>query len=136
MLMTQEEQRAIWRSNYRKHHPVLPPRTFYSLKHGRVVVREKYSTRIFWNTDMLDYLRRHFATTLNDELAGCLGVSHRTMIRKARELGLKKDPAWLKTIWDERRKWAQSASRRLGYPGCFKKGQHASPATEFKPKNK
>ena len=134
--MTQEEQRAIWRSNYRKRHPELPPRTFYSEKHGRIVTRYHHSTRIFWSKDMLDYLRRHFPCTLNEELAGCLGVSHRTMIRKARELGLQKDPAWLKAICDERRQWAHSASRRLGYPGCFKKGHHASPATEFKPKNK
>ena len=131
---TLEERRAIWREDYRKRHPVQPPRTFYSEKHGRIVTREGYATRIFWNTSMLDYLRQHFATTLNEELAGCLGVSSRTMLRKARELGLKKDKAWLKALWNENRKYAHFVSRRHGYPGCIKPGQHLSPATEFKPK--
>lgn len=132
--MTQEEQRAIWREEYRKYHPIKPPRTFYSPKMGRVVTRDHYATRIFWNKDMLDFLRDNFATMLNDELAGCLGVSPRTMIRKARELGLQKDAAWLRALWDERRMMAHAVSKKLGYPGSFQKGQHASPETEFKPK--
>ena len=106
--------------------------TYYNPKVGRIVVHKGYSTRIYWSTDMLDYLRRHFPTTLNEELAGCLGVSQRTMIRKARELGLKKDEAWLQQVWDERRRLAQAISKRKGYPGCFQKGVHSSPDTEFK----
>lgn len=81
---------------------------------------------------MLDYLRRHYPTTLNEELAGCLGVSQRTMIRKARELGLEKDPEWLSAVWNQRRQLAHVMSRRKGYPGRFKKGEHANPAGEFK----
>lgn len=81
---------------------------------------------------MIDYLRRYYPTTLNEELAGCLGVSQRTMIRKARELGLEKDPEWLRDIWDERRKLAHIISKRKGYPGGFKKGMRAYPAGEFK----
>ena len=130
--MTQEQQRAKWREQYRRSHPVKPARTFYHPGMGRVVVREHYSTSIFWNRQMLDFLKQNFATMLNEELAGCLGVSLRTMIRKARELGLSKDRQWLASIWNERRMMAQVASKRLGYPGSFKKGQHASPETEFK----
>lgn len=133
--MTQEEKRALWRRNYRKYHPIQPPRTFYSEKHRRIVTRYRMATTIFWSADMLDYLRAHFATTRNEELAGCLGVSQRTMIRKARELGLQKDDHWLSGIWDEHRLMARISARKKGYPGAFKKGQHASPATEFKPKN-
>ena len=132
--MTQEEQRAIWREDYRKRHPIKPPRTFYSDKHGRIVTRDHYATRIFWSKDMLDYLKANYATTLNEDLAGCLGVSPRTMVRKARELGLQKDAAWISKIWDERQMMAHAESKRLGYPGSFQKGQHASPETEFKPK--
>lgn len=132
--MTQEEQRAVWREEYRRHHPIRPPRTFYSSKHGRIVTRDHYSTRIFWSKDMLDYLKANYATTLNEELGGCLGVSPRTVIRKARELGLSKDKEWLRKIWDERRMIAHIVSKTKGYPGSFQKGQHASPATEFKPK--
>ena len=85
---------------------------------------------------MLDYLRKHYPTTLNEELAGCLGVSQRTMIRKARELGLEKDPEWLAAVWDERRQLAHVISKRKGYPGGFKKGERANPAGEFKPGRK
>lgn len=105
---------------------------YYSDKQGRAMEHRGYVTRIYWNRDMLDYLRRHFATTLNVELAGCLGVSLRTMIRKARELGLKKDEVWLSEVWEERRKMAQSASRRKGYPGSFKNGVRNNPDGEFK----
>lgn len=132
--MTQQEQRAIWREKWRKYHPVKPSRTFYSPKMGRVVTRDHYATRIFWNKDMLDFLKDNFATMLNEELAGCLGVSKRTMIRKARKLGLRKDTAWLSAIYDERRMMAHAVSKKLGYPGSFQKGQHASPATEYKKK--
>lgn len=105
---------------------------YYNPKVGRIVEHHHYATRIFWNTSMLDYLRRHFPTTLNEELAECLGVSPRTMIRKARELGLEKDPKWLHDVWEERRKLAHFISRSKGYPGGFKKGEHANPAGEFK----
>ena len=109
---------------------------YYNPKVGRIVEHHHYATRIFWNTQMLDYLRRHFPTTLNDELAGCLGVSPRTMIRKARELGLEKDPKWLAEVWEERRKMAHVIAKKKGYPGGFKKGERANPAGEFKPGRK
>ena len=134
--MTQEEQRAVWREQYRKYHPIQPSRNIYSSKHGRIVTKDHYAIRIFWSEDMLDFLKANYATTLNEELAGCLGVSVRTLCQKAREIGVKKDQSWLRRIWDERRLIAHVVSKKMGYPGTFKKGQHASPATEFKPKNK
>ena len=101
-------------------------------KYGRVMEHHGYSTRIFWSTQMLDYLKRNFATTLNDELAGWLGVSMRTMIRKARQLGLQKDPTWLHDMYEERRIMARAAASKAGNPGRFKKGVRANPAGEFK----
>ena len=130
--MTQDEQKAVWRENYRRHHPIQPPRNYYSAKHGRIVTKDHYATRIFWNRDMIDFLKANYATTLNEELSGQLGVSCRTVIRKARELGLEKDKSWLRGIWDERRLIAHVVSKKMGYPGSFKKGYHASPETEFK----
>ena len=106
--------------------------TYYSVKHGRIVVHHGCSVRIYWSKDMLDYLKQHYATTLNEELAGCLGVSVRTMKRKAKELGLEKDSGWLRGVYDERRRMAMSAWKRKGKPGAFKKGVRSSPATEFK----
>ena len=84
---------------------------------------------------MLSLIRREFPTTLNEELAGMLGVSPRTLARKAKELGLSKDPQWLAKIWDERRAWALAAARRKGYPGCFKPGNTISKEWWLKKKN-
>ena len=131
-MLTQEDQRQKWRQAYRKYHPIKPPKTFYHQGLQRVVVHDHYAIRIFWSKDMTDFLKANFATTLNDDLAGCLGVSKSTVIRKARELGLSKDEKWLGGIYEERRLMAHAESKRKGYPGTFKKGQHASPATEFK----
>lgn len=108
----------------------------YHPAYDRIMEHQGYALRIYWSTSMLDYLRKHYPTTLNEELAGCLGVSQRTMIRKARELGLEKDPEWLAAVWDERRQLAHVISKRKGYPGGFKKGERANPAGEFKPGRK
>ena len=105
---------------------------FIDPKTNRLVEHRGYATRIFWNTTMLDYVKQHYARTLNEELAGCLGVSVRTLIRKARDLGLKKDEGWLCKVRDERRMLAYAVSRRKGFPNRFKKGGHANPDGEFK----
>lgn len=104
--------------------------------YGRIMEHQGHATRIHWSKQMIDYLRRHFPNTLNEEMAGCLGISQRTMIRKARELGLEKDPEWLAEIWNERRMMAHSASKHKGYPGCIQKGEHRNPAGQFKSGNK
>lgn len=119
----------------KKRYQCKPEGTFVNVKDGRLYTHCGYSTRLHWSRDMLDYLARHYGTSLNEELAGALGVSLRTMIRKARELGLRKDPQWLRNIWEENRILARSQARRLGYPGAIRKGEHRSPATEFKRKD-
>ena len=82
--------------------------------------------------EVIATLRQHFPTTLNDELAGMLGVSKSALARKARELELKKDPDWLHAVYEERRIMAHVVAKRLGYRGRIQKGEHRSPATEFK----
>lgn len=108
----------------------------YHPAYDRIMEHRGYALRIHWSKDMLDYLRRHYSTTLNKEMSECLGVSQRTMIRKARELGLEKDPEWLANVWSERRELAHVISRRKGIPGGFKKGERANPEGEFKPGHK
>ena len=132
MNLTQQEKRAKWREYYHRKHPKKPASTYYHPTMQRLVVHDGNSVRIFWNQQMLSFLKSNYATMLNCELAEWLGVSQRTMIRKARELGLEKNANWLKGIWDENRLMARSASKTKGYPGTFQKGMHASPATEFK----
>lgn len=101
--------------------------------YGRLMEHKGYSLRIYWSGRMLADLKRYYPQTLNDELAELLGVSVRTMIRKARELGIEKDAKWLWGIWDERRLMARAASRLKGYPGCFKKGNETGKECRFKP---
>ena len=61
------------------------------LSTGRVYEKDGSTKRIFWSKQMCDDLKRLFPTTKNDDLAQYLGVSVRTMIRKARKLGIEKD---------------------------------------------
>jgi DNA-binding Lrp family transcriptional regulator len=44
---------------------------------------------------MLSELKRYFPNSPNREVAELLGVSERTMIRKARELGLVKEKKYI-----------------------------------------
>lgn len=111
-----------------------PEGTYLDAKSGRLWTHEGYATRLHWSRDMLDYLIAHFPTSRNEELASELGVSPRTLIRKAREKGLRKSSSWMRGVWDENRILANVEARRLGHPGTIRKGEHRSPATEFKPK--
>jgi len=109
------------------------PGTYYDAASGMLYDIRNGTRCRHWSRQMIDDLRRLFPTTFNNELAGILGVSPRTMIRKARELGLEKDPQWLAGVWEQRRHWAHMSSRRKGYPGAWRKGEHANRDTEFKP---
>lgn len=104
----------------------------YDLETGRAWEHKGYSKRIYWSDSMLRMLRDEYPVTKNEVLAGCLGVSVRTMVRKARELGIEKDRSWLSGMWDDHRRMAQMMSRAMGYPGKFEKGRHAYPDGEFK----
>ena len=77
-------------------------------------------TRIFWSPEMISLMKRHYPSTKNEEMAGIVGVSVRTINRKAKELGLQKDPQWIAEIREENRRMAQAESKRKGYPGVFK----------------
>lgn len=55
----------------------------------------KEALRREWTPAMLKKLRTYFPVAFNRELAEDLGVSMRTLIRKARELGLEKEPGFL-----------------------------------------
>ena len=89
---------------------------------GRLVEHKGYSTRIFWNGNMLSIMRRHYHNTLNRELAEMLGVSERSVTRKAREMGLEKDKGFVASLSREHLLLANARSKELGYPGGFTKG--------------
>ena len=89
---------------------------------------------IVWTPQQLKLLRDFFPTMFNKPLAKWIGVSMRTMIRKARELGLEKKPGFL----NERRKDIQALAadglrNTKNVRTRFKKGVRNNPAGEFKP---
>ena len=89
---------------------------------------------IVWTPEQLKILQDFFPTMFNRPLAKWIGVSMRTMIRKARELGLEKKPGFL----DDRRKdisalAAESLKKSENVSTRFKKGVRNNPAGEFKP---
>lgn len=51
--------------------------------------------KIEWDDQMIEILKDQFSTTFNRRLAEKLGVSMRTLIRKARELELYKEEEFL-----------------------------------------
>ena len=105
---------------------------YYDRQTGRTWEHRRYSTHIYWSRQMLGDLKRYYANTLNDDLSAMLGVSVRTLRRKACELGLEKDPEWLRRIYRDHQKLAHAISRQKGYPGSWKKGQRNNPPGEFK----
>ncbi len=58
------------REQYRKHRKVADG-TFMHRTLGRLVEHKGYSTRIFWNGNMLSIMRRHYHNTLNRSWLKC-----------------------------------------------------------------
>lgn len=112
----------------------VPDGCFFHKAQQRPVIHNGCSTRILWSANMLSMLKRYFPTTRNEEVAELIGVSPRTVVRKARELGLEKDPDWLQGVWNFNRMDAQAASKQKGYPGAFKPGNRVGAEYQFKKK--
>lgn len=129
-----KEIKSAQNRRYYARHGKKPDGIFLDQRTGRVWEHNGYSKRIYWSRQMVDDLKAMYPTTLNEDMAHIVGVSVRTMIRKARELGLRKDADWLLGVWDERRMVAHCVNKVHGNSGQFRKGCHASPATEFKKK--
>ena len=108
------------------------PRVRYDSIRGLAFKTENGGISIVWSPDMISLMKREYPFTLNDEMAGMLGVSKRTVIKKAKELGLVKDRDWLMSIWKERCFMAHCEAKRMGYPGCFKKGNMIGAEYRFK----
>lgn len=87
---------------------------------------------IEWTPQKLKLLTDFFPIMFNDALAKWLGISIRTLTRKARELGLRKRDNFHELKKDKIRERQSEALKKVECATRFKKGQHASPATEFK----
>ena len=126
-----ECQRANKRSWYNRLHKK-PDGLRYDPGTGRTIDKKGLARRIHWSGQMLSDLRRMFPTEPNKEVAEYVGVSVRTLIRKARELGLRKDPDWLHQMWEDNRRLAHFVSRARGYPGGFQERPESGAHTRLK----
>lgn len=124
----QRENKRAWYNRTRK----VPDGIRMNPETGLCWSKKGAAKRIYWTRRMLDDLKQLFPTTKNEEMAGILGVSVRTAIRKARELGLRKSPEWQHAINMSHVRMAHLEGMRLGWPSQFKKGEHFCPENEYK----
>ena len=73
--------------------------------------------KVIWTDDMLKTLKSEFPNSFNRDLATKLGVSMRTLIRKARELNIDKEDMFL----ESRREQITELARKA-HPGQPTKG--------------
>ena len=78
-----------------------PDGVFYDKKERRLMEHRGLSKRIYWTGDMISLLKRHFHNTKNEELAEMIGVSLRTLAKKANEFGLVKSEAYIRRLQRE-----------------------------------
>lgn len=98
--------------------------TKYDPKTGRAYVKVGRVWQIRWSADMEGYMRRKYATTKNATMAAALGISTKTLIGKAREMGLWKDRTLLRQWQKQNLLIANAMYRAKGCPNCFKPGNN------------
>ena len=111
-----------------------PEGVFRDPRIGKIYEQRNGARHCHWSAQMVGELKRMYATTKNEELAEFLGVSPRAVVRKARELGLAKDPKWQRDISAFNVRFAIAKNRIEGNAGRFPKGHQSD--TQFKPGHK
>lgn len=96
--------------------------TKYDRVKGRAYVWTGRKWKIHWTADMISYMKRKYPTTKNDIMAEALGINKRTIIFKAREMGLYKDPTILNGWRRQSLVIAHVMYRAKGSPNRFKPG--------------
>lgn len=127
---TRQEKRDEYARNRK-----VPNRLYQDPVTGRLMEHKDCSTKIHWSLHMIERLTNTYATTKNEDLAIDLNVSPRTVIRKARELGLEKDKGWMQAHARKNCRTMRILNKCRGNSGQIKKGEHRSPETEFKKRN-
>lgn len=97
--------------------------------------RTKQGIKIVWDQEMIDRLKKKFPTEYNKYLAIEIGVSIRTLIRKARELGIDKEPGFLEIRRDEISRLATAFRSPNPTKGLKGWSVPNSEASRFKPGN-
>lgn len=99
----------------------IPVGTIY-VRDGRKYIKTKYGVALYWDSAMLHAIRTYFPNTDNKEVAELCGVSERTLLRKARELGIYKSEEYIKKSNRIKIVLMHTHSRLYGNSGQFKKG--------------
>ena len=81
------------KESYDKYHPQV-----YMGDNGMLLKRSQGHPCIFWSGNMLSELKRYYPNTSNRDMVDLLGVSERTIVRKARELGLEKSEEYVSKV--------------------------------------
>ena len=68
---------------------------FYDQNTGRLMDYRTSRIKIFWTGEMLSILRKYYPNSSNDEVSEMIVVCNRTLVKKARELGLCKSKEYL-----------------------------------------
>lgn len=89
--------------------------------------------KIQWTETMEKRLREYFPTMFNDTVAVLLGVSVRTVIRKARELGIEKVPDFHARKREQISARASAGLKAVECTTRFKKGTQIGQKYQFKP---
>ena len=98
---------------------------------------KKRSYGIVWTDGMIELLKTYFPTMTNLSLSRLIGVSVRTLNRKAAELGLEKAPDFREINARAISERISSALKRKGkFGNQFVKGVRYNPEGEFKPGHK
>lgn len=88
---------------------------------------------VVWTEEMDDTLKRLYPTTLNIDIMRTLGISESTFYRRVKLLGLTKADNYAETYKKEHhRRQCIAERKKTNCPTRIKKGEHKSPATEFK----
>lgn len=82
---------------------------------GKVVQKNGSSVRLYWHEQKVRDFKRLFPFNTNEDVAVDMECSVRTVTRRARELGLKKDPRWLESVWNKNRKMAHTVNKICGF---------------------
>lgn len=81
---------------------------------GRAVEKKGNSVRLYWGEAKLKDFRRLYPVNTNEDVAIDMGCSVRTVVRRAREMGLEKSQVWLQSVWDANRKVAHAVNKVQG----------------------
>ena len=68
---------------------------------GQLVSFQGRKKTIHWTGNMLSIMKRYYPVSTNAELSELLNVSVRTVVRKAKEMGLNKSQEWTNRIAKE-----------------------------------